>query len=572
MRQRLVDTAAVTAAGYRIDAAAAVGVPPDPVVTVAYEGVEQLQPDTTGTIAVRFTALNMPAPVAAMRLSIASAVDQQIYAVEGISSLLGEEGGAVARLTTGATGAFPTVAVADPQALAGTGWVLSSTLALPRGDYALVTELLDARGDALGGAQVAFVSVGGGRPVTSTTVASPTSPTTPPATVGPTGPGATTTAPRTTTPTTTTVRPTTTASEHHAARGAEHDGRTGSDDGTDDDHAAVDDLRGVDVRTLGHHTAVDDRRRDHVDDDASDDDDGRCGADHPTEYDPEQLADHHGGRPAHHDATTSRLDAGQLPDHVDDAAVRDARRRHTADDHRRLPDLAGVRVVRRQGHRRGAVHRWHHAPAPLAGSADGRCDGRGREVHARHRVPPAPRSRVHLRDGAGADDHGGRADHDAGRDVDDRSTGHQHDGPPDGNDDACDQPGLDRAARDDHDDGTGDHHHGAAFDDDPLADGRAATAPATVDGRDLDARARVLASARLHRQPVRGDDPLRARRVPECRCAGELVVPLGGRLPDLPAQLRRLGRRRRSAISAASLERLDHLALLGVDVIWLSPI
>ena len=46
----------------------------------------------------------------------------------------------------------------------------------------------------------------------------------------------------------------------------------------------------------------------------------------------------------------------------------------------------------------------------------------------------------------------------------------------------------------------------------------------------------------------------------------------GRRLPDLPAQLRRLERRRHRRPARASLGRLDYLGRLGVDVLWLSPI
>ena len=50
------------------------------------------------------------------------------------------------------------------------------------------------------------------------------------------------------------------------------------------------------------------------------------------------------------------------------------------------------------------------------------------------------------------------------------------------------------------------------------------------------------------------------------------VVAERGRLPDLPAQLRRLRRRRDRRPRAGSVDRLDYLAELGVDVLWLSPI
>jgi oligo-1,6-glucosidase len=71
--------------------------------------------------------------------------------------------------------------------------------------------------------------------------------------------------------------------------------------------------------------------------------------------------------------------------------------------------------------------------------------------------------------------------------------------------------------------------------------------------------------------------PARSRRCCEFRCpplSRRRTDRPGGRrrLPDLPAQLRRLGTATASATCAGIISRLDYLAGLGVDVVWLSPV
>ncbi len=202
VRARLVSTAEILDVGYRLDVAAAVGIPPEADIDVTYAGVDQLQPDQVADLTVHVSARSLPVAPTHLRLSLAAAVDYDVFAVGGLAARLAATGSSPAVVQSDTAGAFPLIAIADPAALSGAGWDVSASLALPVGDYAFVTELLDGTGEAIGGAQVAYVTVGVGRPVTSTTVSATTLP--PSTTSG----GSTTTVPRATT--TTVPRATTT--------------------------------------------------------------------------------------------------------------------------------------------------------------------------------------------------------------------------------------------------------------------------------------------------------------------------------------------------------------------------
>ncbi len=83
---------------------------------------------------------------------------------------------------------------------------------------------------------------------------------------------------------------------------------------------------------------------------------------------------------------------------------------------------------------------------------------------------------------------------------------------------------------------------------------------------------RQLIAPRSPRSPDASGAPFAA---PRCRCEVRLArgpSDRPGRLPDLSALLPGLGRRRRGRPARACATRLDHLADLGVDALWLSPI
>lgn len=235
VRSQLVSTAEVLDTGYRLDVAAAVGVPPEADVDVSYEGIDQLLPDTVADLSVHISARSLPAAAAYVRLSLAAAVDYDVYAVEGLAASLAEAGGATATVRSDEAGSFPPIAITDPDALTAGGWTLSASLALPEGDYAFVTELLDESGNALGGSQVAYVTVGEGLPVTSTTLVATTVP--PSTTAG--GPttttavGSSTTAPPSTDPdaSTTTSADGSTTTDPDASTTTDPDASTTTADG-----------------------------------------------------------------------------------------------------------------------------------------------------------------------------------------------------------------------------------------------------------------------------------------------------------------------------------------------------
>jgi hypothetical protein len=216
VRARLVQRADTTGAGPRLDVGSLVGVGLPPTVAVTYGGADQLVADQPGRLVVDVRAQNLPPDVNRARVSLAANVQGQIYAIAGLPASFTTTGGAPTSLVTDDGGSFSALSVGDTAALASTGWSVAADLELPAGEYAIVTELLDGSGAAVGGASVAYVSVtdtpsGGGAVTTTVVGANPitTSPaTTTPASGGGSGGGGTggttpttTPAPGTTTPT-----------------------------------------------------------------------------------------------------------------------------------------------------------------------------------------------------------------------------------------------------------------------------------------------------------------------------------------------------------------------------------
>ncbi len=210
VRARLVERADTTSAGPRLDVGSLVGVGLAPTVSVSYGGVDRLVADQPGRLVVDVRAQNLPPDVSRARVSLAANVQGQVYAIADLPASFTTSGGLPISLVTDDGGSFSALSIGDTAALASTGWSVAADLELPAGEYAVVTELLDGSGAAVGGANVAYLSVsdtpaGGDGSVTTTVVPSnpiTTSPvTTSPGNGGGTGGTTTTTpAPGTTTP------------------------------------------------------------------------------------------------------------------------------------------------------------------------------------------------------------------------------------------------------------------------------------------------------------------------------------------------------------------------------------
>ena len=187
VRSRLVATADTTAAGKRLNVAAAVGVARTAVAPadlgVSYSGVNALRADTAGTVGLTLTA-GATSGVTQVRLSVATNEAGTVAAVEGLIGTFADSAGTLATAASSDQGAFTTVALRDTTGLHGVGALLNASLSLPAGDYAFVTEMLDGGGVNVGGAQVAYVTISNSPGSSSgdgpaTTVAASPIPTTP---------------------------------------------------------------------------------------------------------------------------------------------------------------------------------------------------------------------------------------------------------------------------------------------------------------------------------------------------------------------------------------------------------
>ncbi|MFN6120968.1 MAG: S8 family serine peptidase, partial [Actinomycetes bacterium] len=175
-RARLVERADATVTGPRVDVAKAVGLDLPPSVDVRVRGADTLVADVPGRVSLDVAAANLAAPATQVRISLATEVDGQVWAVSGLPMTVTAPDGSTQQLITDGQGSLPPIAVSDPAALA-TGWTATADLVLPAGDYAIVTELLPAAGAPIEGARVAYLAVpgapsgdggGGGAPTTTT--------------------------------------------------------------------------------------------------------------------------------------------------------------------------------------------------------------------------------------------------------------------------------------------------------------------------------------------------------------------------------------------------------------------
>ncbi len=163
-----------------LDVAAAVGATP-PVASpgssqVVYEGADMLQAGVLGTIGVRVTAPTLPASVVGAKVSLATLDGGAVYAVDGLAVGVGTAAGVTNRVSA-TDGSLPSVPLAA-DTLQSTGvWRFTLAAAIPIGSYALVTDLVDASGAAVGGSFVGFLQVSNtpAAAPTTTTVGSPVS-------------------------------------------------------------------------------------------------------------------------------------------------------------------------------------------------------------------------------------------------------------------------------------------------------------------------------------------------------------------------------------------------------------
>jgi serine protease len=199
IRTRLTGTAAATAAGRRLDLGAAVAGADTRTVVATYTGANLLAPDTAGTIGVDLTATAAPTGATQLRLYLGAQVNGEIYAVSTLTATITSPSGTV-QGTTDYDGGFPSIPIANPAALPTTPLHVDFGMQLPAGRFALVTELQDAGGTAVGGTSVGFIHVG-------ESAASPTT-TTVPGSSTTIAPGAPTTTSAPGAPTTVVVPPT----------------------------------------------------------------------------------------------------------------------------------------------------------------------------------------------------------------------------------------------------------------------------------------------------------------------------------------------------------------------------
>jgi subtilisin family serine protease len=210
VRDRLISTATPIGVGGRLNMAAALGVQADTGVRVTFNGADTLTPDAPGQLGFNIRAVDVGA-AAKLRISVGANSAGAVHAVEGLTASFADANGQLASATTGPDGSFEVMTLRTVASLATTGSDFTAQLTLPAGEFAIVTELLDASNNPVGGAQAAYLSVSAaGSTVTTTSTAAGVPPTTA------VGGGVTpTTAPRapvtTTTPTTTPGTPTTVA-------------------------------------------------------------------------------------------------------------------------------------------------------------------------------------------------------------------------------------------------------------------------------------------------------------------------------------------------------------------------
>ncbi|MCU1398838.1 MAG: subtilase [Acidimicrobiales bacterium] len=182
VRTRLVATSENTAGGKRMNVAFAVGTTraggPAKTTSVSYSGTNTLVPDADGNVGLGIAA-NAASGVTQFRLSVATRDGSNIAAVEGLSATFSDGSGAIGTRVTSDVGAFPITPLRDTAALQSSGTTVRVGLNLPAGEYAFVTELLEASGVAVNGAQVAYLSVSSTPPGSSGTIPASTVSTSP---------------------------------------------------------------------------------------------------------------------------------------------------------------------------------------------------------------------------------------------------------------------------------------------------------------------------------------------------------------------------------------------------------
>lgn len=158
VRARLVERAEAVTVGPRLDLGAALGVNLPASVQVTYGGADALVADTPSTVGIDVVGSSLPAGTDRVRVSVAASTGTEVYAVADLPATIRTPDGAAASVTTGDDGSFAPITITDPSALA-TGYHLDLVVDLPAGDFAVVTELLDASGATVVSPQAGFVTV-----------------------------------------------------------------------------------------------------------------------------------------------------------------------------------------------------------------------------------------------------------------------------------------------------------------------------------------------------------------------------------------------------------------------------
>ncbi|MFK8024341.1 MAG: S8 family serine peptidase [Ilumatobacter sp.] len=188
VRSHLQNTGAQAVAGTRLDAAAAVGASTATAVSVALRGADALRPDTAANLSIDVSARNAD-DASHIRLSVATVDQGAVAAVGDLTARISGPVGSIDAVTD-ASGSFPMLPLAGGLEA---GVTIVSQLAMPAGQYAVVTELLSADGQAVGEPQVVYLTVAdeSTAPITNNPPSSTPPATAPPANQTPAAPPAT---------------------------------------------------------------------------------------------------------------------------------------------------------------------------------------------------------------------------------------------------------------------------------------------------------------------------------------------------------------------------------------------
>lgn len=154
VRTHLQATSVSSSAGPRLDLASVVGASTAAAVSIQYRGAAALRPNVASTLSIDASASNAT-DATQLQLSVATLESGAVAAVGNLAAEILLPNGTSSSLTTSSDGSFPALPISDVES----GITIGTTLSLPEGEYAFITELLTAAGDRVGGAQVAYMTV-----------------------------------------------------------------------------------------------------------------------------------------------------------------------------------------------------------------------------------------------------------------------------------------------------------------------------------------------------------------------------------------------------------------------------